>query len=312
MWGRSDEHPQLWLHGVSCRRDLLRAGVTSRAIEHRLKSGLLIALYTGVYALGHDALTVDGRRRAVVLACGEGAVLSHRSAAGAWGMRPDSSPTWNVTVRTASRRRAGGAVRVFRHPTLRDEEITTLEGIPITTPARTLLDLASVVPVHQLRRAIERAEELERFDLRALHHTLEAHRGRPGTRVLAALLKDMQAHGLTRTRSDLEALFLQICLDHRLPRPTINRHRDGRELDATWPGRDLIVEIDSWRHHRSRTAFGRDRAKDRRALLDGRRTARYTGDELESRPAAVAAELRALLGLHRACSSLLPQQLGKK
>jgi very-short-patch-repair endonuclease len=100
---------------------------------------------------------------------------------------------------------------------------------------------------------------------------------------------------MTRTRSDLEAAFLQLCLDHGLPRPRVNRYADDREPDFTWACSDLIVEIDSWRHHRHRRAFTTDRAKDRAALRHGRRTARFTGDEVEQQPAQVAAEVLALL-----------------
>jgi len=219
-------------------------------------------------------------------------VLSHRSAAAAWGLRPHAGPSWDVNV--PGDRSPKAPVSIHRHR-LAAHEQTTLRGIPITTPARTLFDLAAVVKAHQLRRAVERSTELDLFHLPDVRRILTAHPARPGTPALLALLADFAAHGMTRTRSDLEAAFLQLCLDHGVPRPEVNRYRDGREADFTWPGSDLIVEIDSWRHHRHRTAFGVDRAKDRAALRQGRRTARFTGDEIEGRPAEVAAELRALL-----------------
>jgi very-short-patch-repair endonuclease len=288
MRGQESQH----LHGVVSRAELLAAGVGSRAIEHRVKTGRLFAKYRGVYAVGRADLTVWGERRAIVLACGSGAVLSHRSAAGAWGLRPDGRPRWEVIVPSA--RTPTAPVDTHEHR-LWGFERTTLEGVAITTPMRTVLDLSSVIAVHQLRRAIERAVELELFDLAALERVMAAHPRWPGTPVLRALLADFRTHGLTRTRSDLEAAFLQLCLDHGLPRPTINRSNNGREVDATWPGSDLIVEIDSWQHHRHRRAFAIDRAKDRAALRAGRRTARFTGDEIEQAPAQVAAELRALI-----------------
>jgi predicted transcriptional regulator of viral defense system len=281
-------------HGVVARRDLLAAGVGRRAIEHALATRDLYLTYRGVYAVGRPDLSAWGRRRAIVLACGVGAVLSHQSAAGAWGLRPDGSAHWHVTV--PSDRSPVAPVRIHRHPLAPDEH-TVLEHVPITTISRTLLDLSSVIPAHQLRRALERATERDDFDARDLHVLLERHRRRPGTPALKALVADAAIHGDTRTRSDLEALFLQLCLDHGLPRPTINHFSNGRELDATWPGSDLIVEIDSYTYHGSRAAFVRDRAKDRQALLDGRRTVRYTGDDIELRPAKVAAELRALLAM---------------
>jgi hypothetical protein len=181
-----------------------------------------------------------------VLACGERAMLSHRSAAGAWGLRPDGGDRWTITVISAAPRRPHPSIEVLRRPAMRAEEVTTVDGVPITNVPRTLLDLSSLLRAHQLRRAIERAVELEYFDLTS-------------------------------------------------GQAVVNVRAGGREIDATWSGHDLIVEIDSWKHHRDRRAFTTDRAKNRHALLTGRPTARYTGDELELATREVAAELRALL-----------------
>jgi very-short-patch-repair endonuclease len=279
-------------HGVVSRAELLDAGLNGSAIDHRVRSGRLHPKYRGVYAVGRPDLSVWGERRAIVLACGAGAVLSHRSAAGAWGLRPDGGAVWELTVPSARRTRA--PIRVHRR-LLAPADVTTVHAVRMTSVARTLFDLSSVIRDYQLRRAIERAVELDVFHLPDVERVLYDHGGRPGAPVLERLLADIRVHGLPRTRSDLEAAFLQLCLDHRLPRPTINHYNDGRETDATWPGSDLVVEIDSWRHHRSRRAFGIDRAKDRAALRAGRRTARFTDTEIEQRPADVAAELRALL-----------------
>jgi very-short-patch-repair endonuclease len=284
--------PRIDLHGVVARRDLLAAGVGTGAIAHRLAVGRLFVKYRGVYAVGRPDVSVWGERRAIVLACGTGAVLAHRSAAGAWGLRPSAGAVWDVAIPSA--RRPAAPVRVHRRR-LSPGEVTHLEGIPITTVARTHFDLASAIPVHHLRRAVERSVELDRFDLAEVRGVLDGQRGRPGAPQLAALLEDFRAHGVTRTRSDAEAAFLQLCLDHGLPRPRVNRHADGREADFTWDGHPLIVEVDGYRHHRSRRAFGVDRAKDRAALRAGRPTARFTADEIGRDAAGVAAELRALL-----------------
>jgi hypothetical protein len=256
MTAQSDEHPGApWRHGVASRRELLAAGEASAAIQVRVEAGRYVRLYEGVYAIGHADLTVAGRRRAIVLACGEGAVLSHRSAAGAWGIRPDRGTRWEVTVRKASRVRPAAPVRIYRHPTLRDDEVTALDDLPITTVARTLLDLSALVPSHHLRRAIEAADRLELFDLTAVHTTLAVHPRRPGRRKLLTLLDDLDHHGAERTRSDVEAAFLQLCLDHDLPRPRVNRAKDGREHDFVWP--DLVVEIDGFAYHHTRRASAR-------------------------------------------------------
>ncbi len=268
-----------------------------RAIEHRIGSGRYLRLYEGVYAIGHAELTVYGRRRAVVLACGRRAVLSHRSAAGAWGLRPDGGTKWDVTVRRASAVRPAAPVRVFRYPTLRDDEVVDLDGVLTTTVARTLLDLAAVVPAHHLRRAVERAEHLELFDLTAVTRTLAAHPRQPGRRRLLDLIGDLRDHGTPRTRSDVEAAFLQLCLDHDLPRPQVNRINNGAERDFRFPEHNLIVEVDGYTYHRGRRAFANDRARDREALRRGQRTARFMAGEIVSTPTAVAQELEALLNL---------------
>jgi very-short-patch-repair endonuclease len=293
MRGLDDTRPgPPWLYGVAARRALLKAGVGKRAIEHRLHSGRYLPVYEGVYAIGHADLTVLGRRRAIVLACGEGAVLSHRSAAGAWGLRPDGGTRWDVTVPSA--RTPDVPVTTYRHR-LAPDEVVDLDAIPTTTVARTLLDLAPLVPPHHLRRAIERAEQLELFDLTRLHQTLDAHPRRAGRRRLIALLDELQDHDLPHTRSDVEAAFLQLCVDHGLPRPRVNHRDGGTERDFTWPQHHLVVEIDGWTYHRTRTAFATDRRRDREVLAQGYRVARFTATEVLRAPAAVAADVRALL-----------------
>jgi very-short-patch-repair endonuclease len=298
MTALGDERPGApWLHGVASRRELLTAGQESAAIQARVEAGRYLRLYEGVYAIGHADLTVAGRRRAIVLACGPTAVLSHRSAAGAWGLRPDGAARWDVTVRKASKVQPDAPVRVHRHPTLRDDEVTTLDGIPTTTVARTLLDLASAVPPHQLRRALEHAEQQQLFDLAAVHRTLHAHPRRPGRRQLLSLVDELSHQDGRRTRSDVEAAFLQLCTDHGLPRPQVNITNNGTERDFTFPEHDLVVEVDGYAFHRTRRAFQRDRARDRRALRAGLCVARFTAHEVTTDPAAVAAELGALLKL---------------
>jgi very-short-patch-repair endonuclease len=298
MTSPGDEHPgRPWLYGVASRRELLAAGERSTAIQARLEIGRYLRLYAGVYAIGHADLTVYGRRRAIVLACGPRAVLSHRSAAGAWGLRPDGGARWDVTARRASRVAPRAPVRVFRHPSLRDDEVTEVDGIPTTTVARTLLDLAALVARHHLRRAIEQAEQRELFDLTALTATIAAHPRQPGRRHLLTLLDELNDHGLTRTRSDVEAAFLQLCVDHGLPRPRVNRMGAGGERDFAWPAHGLVVEVDGWTYHRTKRAFADDRRRDRVALRHGLRVARFTAAEITSAPAAVARELEELLKL---------------
>ena len=286
-------------HGLVARRQLLALGLGEDAIDHRLSNGRLRRLQRGVYALGHRELRREGHALAAVLAAGDGAVLSHRSAAGLWGIRP-----WSGSFIELTAPGRGGVVRrrgrvLHRSTELPPGEVASENGLPVTTVARTLLDLAAVVPPHHLRRAIERAEQAELFDLVAVRRVLDAHPGRPGRRSLVALLADFHDHGDAHTRSDLEAMLLQICLDHDLPRPQVNRYDGTRESDFRWPDHRLIVELDSWTFHgRTRRAFDGDRARDRALLRAGWRVARFTDRQIRGDAASVAAELAGLLA-HR-------------
>jgi very-short-patch-repair endonuclease len=283
-------------HGLIARRQLLRLGLGEDAIDHRLVSGRLVKVERGVYALGHAELRREGHVLAVVLACGNHAALSHRSAAALWGIRPWAGTFVELTVRSHGGIKPQRDRRVHRCSDLPEDELTVERGIPATTVARTLLDLAAVVPAHHLRRAVERATQAELFDLTEIRRVLATHPGRPGAGSLARLLADFHRHGLTLTRSDLEAAVLQLCLDDGLPRPQVNRYDGIRESDFRWPEAQLVVEVDSWTFHgRTRAAFDGDRARDRALLRAGWRVARFTDRQIVDDPAAVVAELRDLL-----------------
>jgi very-short-patch-repair endonuclease len=200
-----------------------------------------------------------------------------------------------VTVPIGGGRHPGDGIRVRESGLVARRFATVIDRIPVTTVAWTLLDLAAVLRPHQLRRAVEASERLELFDLGAVHEALATDPGRPGSPALLALLADMNDHGVTRTRSDIEAALLQLCIDHDLPRPQINRYDNGNEVDFRWPAERMIVEVDGWQFHRSRRAFVTDRARDRAALKTGWRVARFPADEIQRTPEAVAVELRALL-----------------
>jgi very-short-patch-repair endonuclease len=282
-------------HGVVARRQLLEGGMPASRIRSWIAGGRLVRRHRGVYTMGHALLAREGAWMAAVLACGAEAVLSHRSAAALWDIRPPTGGDVDVTVRLGGPRTPGVGIRPHQSGLAVDRFSTDCDGIPVTTVAWTLLDLAAVLPAHQLRRAVEQAERLEVFDLRAVEAALAAAPRRSGSPALRALLADMKDHGVTRTRSDVEAAMLQLCLDHGLPRPQVNRYDNGREVDFRWPAQRLIVEVDGWQFHRSRRAFVTDRARDRAALATGWRVARFPATEVERAPGAVAAELRDLL-----------------
>jgi very-short-patch-repair endonuclease len=277
-------------HGLVTYEQLLRTGLGRGAIAWRVREGWLHRIHRGVYAVGHAVLTPEGRWLAAVLACGDGAVLSHRSAAALWGLRPSSARTVEVTVqRGGGRRRAGIAV----HRPAAPVESAVERRIPVTSPARTLLDLAGVVDFASLRRAVERAEELRLFDLRAIEEVLAAHPGRRGRRALMAAVE--HARDVTLTRSELERLFLELCEAHGLPRPLVNVQVEGLEVDFHWPHARLVVEADSRRHHGTAAAFERDRRRDERLVAAGWTVLRVTHRRLVSDAAGVADTLRALL-----------------
>lgn len=281
-------------HGVVARRQLLAAGVDAERVRRWREGGRLVDLRRGVYALGHGLLAVEGRWMAAVLACGPGVVLSHRSAAALWGLRAPGAAAIDVSV-PADGPRGGAGIRTHRTQVALPAFATTERGIPVTTVAWTLLDLAAVVRGHVLRRAVEEADRRELLDVRAIDRAFAASPRRAGSKALRAVLADMGLHGVTRTRSDVEAAFLQLCLDRGLPRPEVNRYDNGVEVDFRWPDQRLVVEVDGWAYHRGRAAFVADRARDRRALAAGWRVARFAATEVLRSPGAVVVELGQLL-----------------
>jgi very-short-patch-repair endonuclease len=285
-------------HGVVTRQQLLARGFGTDRINSWLRGGRLTRRWRGVYSLGLGSLTQHGRWMAAVLACGDGALLSHRSAAALWGLRPPGSALIEGRVGVDGARAPGAGIKTYRSTPAVLRCAAVHEGIPVTTVGWTLLDLAAVVRAPQLRRAVEAADQLELFDLREVTAALEVDPGRPGSRKLLTLLADMKDHGVTRTRSDVEALLLQIVIEHDLPRPEVNRYDNGREVDFRWPRHRLIVEVDGWQFHRSRRAFVTDRARDRAAVATGWRVARFPATEVFAEPGRVAAEIRALLDVN--------------
>ena len=284
-------------HGVVARRQLTAAGLTVAVIEGRVRRGVLIPLHRGIYAVGHAALHAAGIRLAAVLACGDGAVLSHRSAAAHWGVRASAATAVDVTAPRGSGRTRHG-IRGHRgrlHPF----EATVLDAVPVTTPARTLLDLAEVVPRRGLERAVDEADGLRLFDLRAVERVLAAHPHRPGARRLGRLLAEAGL-GDALTRSELEERVLAICDRYGVPRPAVNARVAGLEVDFYWPEARLVVEADSRRHHHTAAAFERDRARDAHLMLHGLRVLRLTSRRIAGQPEAIGATLLRLVAGCRA------------
>ena len=279
-------------YGVVARRQLAASGLTHAKIARLVERGLLIRLHRGVYAVGHDSLRIEGRRMAAVLACGPSAVLSDRTAAGAHGVRPDHRARWDVTVATAHGRKLPGITIHQRRLAIQD--ITTIDGVPVTTLARTYLDLAACVALDHTARALERGEQLQIFDLRAIDDVLDRHRGhRGGAHLRVALDRMRPDHDRLRSRLEREALELIERL--RLPPPLLNTQLHGHEVDLHWPAHRLVVELDSRTYHDTATAFEDDRRRDADHLLGGYRVLRITRRRFDEDRADVAAALRSLL-----------------
>jgi hypothetical protein len=283
-------------HGVLARQQLLELRVRPETIKRWRRAGRLVALRRGVYALGHRAIRPEGHWLAAVLAVGDDAVLSHRSAARLWQIRPWGGAFVELTVGANRGQKPRKGIRVHRSGELHAWEIDEEDGIPVTSVARTLLDLAAVVPAHHLRRAVERSVQLDLYDHRAVLRTLAAHPGRPGSPALVALLDDLHDNGTaSATRSDLEALFLQLCLDHGLPRPQVNHVDQGRELDFRWPSQRVVVETNGFAFHRSRAAFEDDHDKRLRLEAAGWQVISLTWRQVTNRPDEVLQHVRRAL-----------------
>lgn len=278
-------------HGVVARRQLAALGFTDTVITRAARLGRLHRIHHGVYAVGHTVLGARGRWMAATLACGRGAVLSHTSAAALWELRPSASAVIHVTVPTAGGRTRRD-VRIHRTPSLRPDEVTTHEGIPVTTPERTLLDIAATLTPRQLERALDQAEVLRLIDHPILGVVARTH---PNHRGAARLEATRTSHepGTTLTRSELEETFLELCRSHRLPRPRVNARVARLEVDFLFSAHSVVVETDGWRYHGTRHAFDRDRDRDATLTRAGYRVLRFTHRQVASHPAVVAATLAA-------------------
>jgi very-short-patch-repair endonuclease len=273
-------------HGVFAWWQLRLAGLTRGEVDSRLARGLFRKVHRGVYAFGHRELTQKGWWMAAVLALGEHAVLSHRSAAALWGMLPTSDTAF-IHVAVAGRPRARRKTRIMVHHRHSEVETTVHDGIPVTTVEATLLDLSLTVDRHTLGQAVAAAERLELFDRRVW--TPPA--ARPGASVLREVVG---AHRAAPTRSELERRFLELCREHHLPMPKVNVWVAGAEVDFYWPVHRLVVETDGGTH--AGREVTRDYGKEAKLALAGIRTHRFAWEQVVDAPVETADVLSALMG----------------
>jgi Protein of unknown function (DUF559)/Transcriptional regulator, AbiEi antitoxin len=272
-------------YGVVTRAQMLALGLSAAAVNNRLRRGALRRLHAGVYAVGHAALRAEGRWLAAVLACGDGAALSHVSAARLWRMSSvPADPAVHVTVRSARVERPG--IVAHRGP-LTGADVTTERGVAVTTPARTLVDLADVVTFERLRRIADRGV---RLDAGAVRRAAARAPNRRGRGAIARLLGDDGTE--LRTRSGLERLMRRLAHAAGLSTPLINCRLLGRERDFVWLEQRLVVEVDGHAYHAPRGARENDHDRDAELTLAGWRVLRFTDAQLEHDLARVAARLR--------------------
>jgi very-short-patch-repair endonuclease len=256
-------------HGVITTAQLYRCGLSSAGVTDWVNAGRLHRIHRGVYAVGHRGLSIEGEWMAAVLACGEGAVLSHRSAAMLLRMLEAKRGPVHVTVPGGGGRARRRALIVHRSSTLLPSQTTSRLNVPVTKPARTLADLRRVGPDWEYRRALRQAEfrQLPIGDL-------------------------PEADG---SRSGLESRFLRFCRRRSLPQPEPNARLGPFTVDFLWRAEKVVVETDSYRTHGGQVAFEEDRQRDIYLKARGYEGVRITDRQLETDPAGVARALRAIL-----------------
>jgi very-short-patch-repair endonuclease len=289
-------------HGVVSTKQLRAAGLDKHHVRHRARTGRLHRLHRGVYAVGHAALSSQARWMAAILACGQtqtgevndgltggddggtavleywGSALSHRAAAALWGLLSPGGGPVDVSIRGYSGRAKRAGIRLHRSGSLLPAHVTLRDGIPVTTPARTIADLRravskpgkpGLVSPRELRRAIRQANVL------GLSIGEEADRD--------------------RTRSDLERDFLRLCDRHRLPVPEVNVQVGPHLVDFLWCEQGVIVETDGYRYHRGRAAFIDDRARDLDLLRRGFKVIRLSEEQVGDEGKDVAESLKGIV-----------------
>jgi very-short-patch-repair endonuclease len=252
-------------HGVVAVGQLYAAGVEKSAISRRVRAGRFHRLHRGVYAVGHPGVSEEGRWMAAVLACGDGAALSHLSAAALWELLPARQGRVDISTPSRAGRARQEGIRLHRCRSLERRAVTRRFGIPVTTPARTISDLRPTLPAWEWRRAVRQAEFSG-----------------------LSLGSELQTDG---TRSDLERDFLRICRRHSLPPPEVNVRLGHWTVDFLWRAERLVVETDGYRYHRGHIAFQEDRARDLDLRRLGFEVRRFSERQIGEEPSRVAEDL---------------------
>lgn len=286
-------HASFWAlvrdqHGVISRRQLATLGFSAKAIRHRLDKGRLRRLWPDVYAVGRPEVTDEGLWMAAALTCGEGAALSHESAAALWGIRPSRGRLQEVSVPFPRDPRRRG-IRTHRR---RFYEVTRKRGIPVTTPGQTVIDLAARLTDRQLERVIDEADKVDLLHPQELRRMADGEPGAGAARVRRLL--DRATFVLTR--SDLERRFLPLATRAGLSRPRTQARVNGFDVDFYFAELGLVVETDGGRFHRTPAQQSRDRAREHAHLAAGLTPVRFTHGQVRFEPDHVERTLRELAG----------------
>ena len=271
--------------GATSGEQLRIVGFSRAAVGHRIKVGRLHRLHLGVFAVGRPDLDALGAETAALLACGPGTVLSHRSAAALWGFA--EPPAGVVDVATSGNAGRGRDGIVNHRTSLSPSEIRTKDHLRVTSPARTLLSLAGAADEPELERMVGEAARRNLTTSAELVQTVGAHPGHRG----AARLRRVLEGGPTFTRSEAERRMLALIRAARLPAPDVNSRVAGHEVDFAWPDRRLVLEVDGYAFHASRSAVEKDR--DREVDLDaaGFEVLRCTWRQITAEPEALLVRL---------------------
>jgi len=282
-------------HGIVSQRQLAELGYSEGAVARATRSGRLHRLYRGAYGVGHPAVSQHGRYLAAIHSCGEGALLSHESAAWLWGLSPIWRQVPEITVPARGHNRTG--IRIHHSTILEEEDRAEYEGIPATAVPRTLLDLGARLVTRQLEGLVEQTERRGLLDVGAVDSLIARsgrHAGRKQLRRALALYRDP-----VMSRARTERVFLDVVRRAGLPRPAINLFVAGHEIDAYWEQERFAVELDGYETHRTRAAFERDPLRIEDLKLAGIDAIRITARRLEREPDQVAKRLRMLLERRR-------------
>jgi very-short-patch-repair endonuclease len=288
-------------HGLVGVRQLAALGLDKYAVEYRVRTGRLHRIQIGVFAVGHLAISTETRLLAAVISCGRDAVLSHDHAGHLWVLFPPWSEldltTIHVTVPPACGRGRRAGIAVHRH-LLAPADRVERDSIPVTSPARTILDLSATLDLRALERVVDQALTDRRATAADLRAIVTRNERRPGSKRLRELLKTSQRFD-TLTRSQLEERLLGLVREAGVRSPSLNLRIAGLLVDAVWADEQVAVEVDGYRWHRTRARQESDRSRELTLRRAGWLVLRYSARQLFDEPLQVVADLAGALAARR-------------